>query len=119
MTESVTNWRRQRERMQVLLETLAKRKPGPETLRTQLKLMLNAYAATGLDIDELQRSVQGVCPCCLHSALGGCDSKHDKLLRKHERQAWQIAIVYAKLGDLKLALAYFRETNQVDIGGAA
>lgn len=59
MTDSVANWRRQRERMQALLETLAKRKPGPETLRTQLRLMLAAYAATGLDIDELLHLLLG------------------------------------------------------------
>lgn len=108
---------RERERMKDLLVELSKRKPGGKTLRDMLIRMLNAHATVSMRIAKHEASVRGTCPCCMHSALGGCDSPYDKLLQKHERQAWQIALTYAKLGDLNKALCWFGETGRVDIGG--
>lgn len=114
---SVDSHFRKREQMKDLLVELSKRKPGGKALRDMLTRMLNAHAVVGTQIDKYTESVRGTCPCCVYSALGGCDSPYDKLLQKHERQAWQIALTYAKLGDLKHALRWFAETNRVDIGG--
>jgi len=114
---SVDRHFRERERMKDLLIELSKRKPGGKTLRDMLTRMLNAHAAVGTQIANYADSVRGTCPCCVHAALGGSDSPYDKLLRKQERQAWQIALTYAKLGDLGHALRWFSETGYVDISG--